>query len=211
MKYKYVWLGQSILKFEVPLDIFTTINQVYEKNFNKLHKANKQLVGKIENEHSLYYNGIESDKMTKHNTLPNNVIEWFYSVFRFYLKANKIERYQLKVASIWVNEMKDNEYNPIHWHGGHISGAGFLKVPKTLGTFVQDKGDKPYKGGMLNLLHGSRQFLSHSIFQIKPKVGNFYLFPNYMMHAVYPFADTNEERRSVSFNAKIDEDAAKLR
>ena len=42
------------------------------------------------------------------------------------------------------------------------------------------------------------------------KVGDFYLFPNYMMHAVYPFADTNEERRSVSFNAKIDEKSASL-
>ena len=103
MKFKCIWLGQSILKFEVPLDIFTTINQVYEKNFNKLHKANKQLIGKIENEHSLYYDGVESDKMIKHNTLPNNVIEWFYSVFKVYLNANKIEKYQLKVTSIWVN------------------------------------------------------------------------------------------------------------
>ena len=120
MKFKYIWLGQSVLKFEVPLDIFTTINQIYEKNFNKLHRANKQLVGKIENEHSLYYDGVESDKMTKHNTLPKNVIEWFYNVYRFYLKANKVESYQLKVTSIWVNEMKDNEYNPIHVHQGDL-------------------------------------------------------------------------------------------
>ena len=79
-----------------------------------------------------------------------------------------------------------------------------MKVPKTLGSFVQDKGDKVYKGGTLNLIHGSRQFLSHSIFQIKPKVGNFYLFPNYMMHTVYPFKGTDDERRSISFNANID-------
>jgi len=32
-----------------------------------------------------------------------------------------------------------------------------------------------------------------------------------MMHTVYPFSDTSEERRSVSFNAKIDDDSAKLR
>ena len=30
-------------------------------------------------------------------------------------------------------------------------------------------------------------------------------FPNYMMHTVYPFKNTNEERRSISFNAKVDE------
>ena len=110
------------------------------------------------------------------------------------------------VIESWIVRQYKNEYNPTHYHSGHISGAGFLKVPKTLGNFVQDKGDKIYKGGTLNLIHGTRQFLSHSIFQIKPEVGHFYLFPNYMMHTVYPFRGTDEERRSISFNAFIDED-----
>ena len=35
--------------------------------------------------------------------------------------------------------------------------------------------------------------------------------PSYMMHTVYPFLESTEERRSVSINAKIDEDAARLR
>ena len=42
------------------------------------------------------------------------------------------------------------------------------------------------------------------MFVIKPKVGDFYFFPHYLMHAVYPFQGTNEERRSISFNALID-------
>ena len=32
--------------------------------------------------------------------------------------------------------------------------------------------------------------------------------PNYLMHTVYPFSDTDEERRSISFNAQIDKDSA---
>ena len=47
LKFDFVFLGQSVLKYQVPLDIFTAINQIYEQNFQKLHKANKQLVGKI--------------------------------------------------------------------------------------------------------------------------------------------------------------------
>ena len=54
------------------------------------------------------------------------------------------------------------------------------------------------------LIHGSKMFLSHSTFNILPKVGDFYFFPNYLMHTVYPFNGTAEERRSISFNAKID-------
>ena len=49
-------------------------------------------------------------------------------------------------------------------------------------------------------------FLSDSIIKFKPEVGNFYFFPNYMMHTVYPFTGTDEERRSISFNARIDAD-----
>ena len=48
-------------------------------------------------------------------------------------------------------------------------------------------------------------FNSSSNINVEPKLGDFYLFPNYMMHTVYPFYG-NEERRSISFNAKIDDD-----
>ena len=100
-----------------------------------------------------------------------------------------------------------NEYNPVHWHNGHISGAGFLKVPKNLGDFSQKdkKSGRAYKGGNLNFIHGSKMFLSESVISVKPEVGDFYFFPNYLMHTVYPFKETHEERRSISFNAEIDQ------
>ena len=50
--FNFVFLGQSVLAYRVPLDIFGTINQIYEERINELYPANKQLVGKIENEHS---------------------------------------------------------------------------------------------------------------------------------------------------------------
>jgi hypothetical protein len=51
INFDFVFLGQSVLKYQVPLDIFHSINHIYESNFHNLHPANKQLVGKIENEH----------------------------------------------------------------------------------------------------------------------------------------------------------------
>ena len=47
-KFDFVFLGQSILKYQVPLDVFMTINHIYETNKYRLDKANGQLVGKIE-------------------------------------------------------------------------------------------------------------------------------------------------------------------
>ena len=117
---------------------------------------------------------------------------------------NKITKFQ--ILKSWVVRQYENEYNPTHWHSGHISGAGFLKVPSNLGKNKQDKKQISYKGGALQLMHGSRMFLSHSTYNIVPKVGDFYFFPNYLMHHVYPFKNTKEERRSISFNAFIDED-----
>ena len=55
--FKFIFLGQSVLSYRVPLDIFGTINQIYEERINELYPANKQLVGKIENEHSLFFDG----------------------------------------------------------------------------------------------------------------------------------------------------------
>ena len=48
-------------------------------------------------------------------------------------------------------------------------------------------------------------FNSKSTFTITPKVGLMFLFPAYLMHQVYPFY-SDEERRSIAFNANIDED-----
>ena len=31
------------------------------------------------------------------------------------------------------------------------------------------------------------------------------MFPNYLMHSVFPFTGTDQERRSISFNAVVDD------
>ena len=52
-------------------------------------------------------------------------------------------------------------------------------------------------------------FLSQCRYPIKPKVGDFYFFPHYLMHTAYPFK-TKGERRSFSFNLEIDKKIANV-
>ena len=92
--FKFIWLGQTILRYQVPLDIFNIINGIYETNFINLPDAHKQLVGKIDKENSLFYGGVDSRKMHKHNLLPPYVLNWFENQFKHYLKFNKIEVYK---------------------------------------------------------------------------------------------------------------------
>ena len=70
MKFDFVYLGQTVLKYQVPLEIFTGLNEIYERQKRNLPKANKQLVGKIKDEVSLYYTGPNNDKMHQHCFLP---------------------------------------------------------------------------------------------------------------------------------------------
>ena len=51
--FRFIWLGQTICKYQVPLDIFRVLNGIYEERFVNLPNASKQLVGKIQNQHSL--------------------------------------------------------------------------------------------------------------------------------------------------------------
>ena len=194
--------GPSILKTKIPNELVYKLNDYVEKiitdiNKNELLNHGNKLAGDVTQEFKL-----EPDfaiKVGWVEFLGKCVQEWIN------LEMNKkIKKFTM--IDSWIVRQFKNEYNPVHWHGGHVSGAGFLKIPKNLGNYVQDKGEKPYKGGKLNLIHGSRQFLSNSTFEIKPEVGDFYFFPSYLMHTVYPFKGNDAERRSISFNALIDEE-----
>ena len=192
--------GPSILKVKIPENIINNLNNYVDQTISDDKKIEKQnlgegLVGDVTQEFSL-----EQDIMEKTgwgNFLASCVSNWINMEMK-----KKITEF--KIRKSWIVRKFKNEYNPTHWHSGHISGAGFLKVPNTFGKHVQNKQNRVYRGGNLQLIHGSKMFLCESTFTIVPKVGDFYFFPNYMMHTVCPFKDTNEERRSISFNADID-------
>ena len=206
LNFNFVFLGQSILKYQVPLDVFTAINQIYEQNFNNLYKANGQLVGKIENEHSLYYSGIDESKMKTHNLVPNNITDYFKTVFNHYLDFNKVRGYKTHLNSIWINEMKQHEYNPVHVHQGSLftglSSVMILKLPSTYGK-EYSASDSPSNGALQILGSSSGQFANVD-YQPNIKERDFYVFPYDMRHTVYPFNSTNEVRRTLAANCDVD-------
>ena len=212
-KFNFVFLGQSILRYEVPLDIFTTINKIYQNNFDTLNPANKQLVGKIQNEHSLFYGGKDESKMKNHNKLTSDVIKYFMDMFRHYLNWNKIKEYDLHLNSIWVNEMKEHEYNPVHIHRGTLftglSSVMILSLPSTYGKEYSN--DEVPQNGKLQILGSASGQFAKIDFQPKLKVRDFYIFPYDMRHCVYPFNSTNETRRTLAANCDVLFDAIKNR
>ena len=154
-------LGQTVLRYQAPLDVYNILNHVYETKYPTLPRANKQLVGKIEKEHSLFYGGEDSKKMTKHNLLPQNVLQWFEKVFKHYLDWNRIKEYNLHLNSVWVNQMFEHEYNPVHVHQGMLftglSSVMILKLPESYGVEYSAEG-QPQNGRLQILGSASGQF-----------------------------------------------------
>jgi hypothetical protein len=192
--------GPTVLKVQIPQNIINNLNNYVDQAIlddKKIQKQNlgENLVGDVTQEFFLEQDFME--KIGWGNFLGSCVSNWINKEIK-----KKITKFRIRKS--WIVRQFKNEYNPTHWHSGHISGAGFLKVPNTFGKHVQNKENRVYRGGNLQLIHGSKMFLCESTFTIVPKVGDFYFFPNYMMHTVFPFKDTNEERRSISFNADID-------
>ena len=205
MKFDFIFLGQSILKYQVPLDIFTAINSIYENNIKQLYPANKQLVGKIMNEHSLFFNGDDESKVKRHNFLPRNVTDWFLQIYTHYLQFNKIRDYKLHLNSVWVNEMKANEYNPVHIHRGNLftglSSVMILKKPSTTG--VEYSAEETPQNGQLQILGASNGQFAKIDYQPPMDLRDFYVFPYDMRHCVYPFNSTNETRRTLAANCDV--------
>ena len=213
IKFDFVFLGQSVLKYQVPLDIFTTINQIYEQNYNNLYPANKQLVGKIENEHSFFYNGKDESKMKNHNKLSLNVTDYFLTIFKHYLAFNKIREYDLHLNSIWVNEMKQHEYNPAHVHRGMLftglSSVMILKLPSTYGK--EYSAEHIQQNGKLQILGAANGQFAKIDYQPPMDLRDFYIFPYDMRHVVYPFNGTTETRRTLAANCDVQFDPIKNR
>ena len=186
--------GPKIAIIKIPKNIVYKINQEVDKilkDKKRLKKSDysKKLVGQVTQEIQL------NSKFIKKNILKFIDI----NVKKYIKKCIKKDTKKIILKNLWVVRQFKNEYNPIHFHSGNISGVGYLKIPKNI-----TKSKKRLKtNGTIDFIHGSKSFLNNSLFNHNPKVGDMILFPNYLMHTAYPFK-RDGERRSFSFNIDID-------
>ena len=186
--------GPKIAIIKIPKNIIDKINQEVDTILNNKSRLKKsdysnKLVGQVKQEIEL------SSKFIKKNLL--NFIG--FSVKKYIKKCIKKDVKKIGLRNLWVVRQFKDEYNPIHFHSGNISGVGYLKIPKNI-----TKSRKRLKtNGTIDFIHGSKSFLNNSLFNHNPKVGDMILFPNNLMHTAYPFKREGE-RRSFSFNVDID-------
>ena len=135
--------------------------------------------------------------------IKKNISKELIKNIKKYLKQSEIGMIkEIKIENVWVVKQFKNEYNPVHYHEGQISGVGYLKIPRNMNQNKMLHNKKINTNGTVDFLNGQKNFLNKSIYNLNPKIRDLLIFPNYLMHSVYPF-NVDGERRSFSFNAKI--------
>jgi hypothetical protein len=207
--------GQSVGRYETPLNIQNSILRIYRENKKNLIRVNKNLAGEIQDEFSLYCNNkIEDPNVINHNLLPLEILNWFDTMFKHYLNSNGVQEYKGDFHSIWINEMKDNEYNPTHIHSGNLftglSSVMILKLPHTTGIDYGGRNAET-QNGKLNFLGSSNGQFSKPDYSPKLNVGDFFIFPYDLKHSVYPFNSSNDTRITLAANFDVEYNPFKVK
>ena len=192
--------GPKIAKLKFSTRLIKKINSevdkiISQKKLIKKFDYSKKLVGQVKQELQLPRAFIKKNLEKKISD----------EVKRYIDKSLCKKIKSIKIKNFWVVRQFNNEYNPIHYHDGHVSGVGYLKIPK----FISKNKKKTNTDGTIDFINGNKMFLSESIYNHQPKVGDVLFFPNYLMHTAYPFSSEGE-RRSFSFNLEIDKNVANV-
>ena len=192
--------GPKIAKLKLSNNLIKNLNKevdriISKKNLIKKFDYSNKLVGQVKQEFQISKSFIKKNIEKK---IYNEVNKYIYKSL-----GKKIS--MIKIKNFWVVRQFNNEYNPIHFHDGHISGVGYLKIPK----FILKNRKKTNIDGSIDFVNGNKMLLSESIYNHQPKVGDMILFPHYLMHTAYPFKSKGE-RRSFSFNLEIDKKIANV-
>ena len=115
-----------------------------------------------------------------------------------WVKGGWTEKFNL--MNLWVNNMTENEVNPIHHHSGQITWVIYLETPDLEKERQEYKGRSVGPGGIC-FHYGEPQYPEWAIHTngSLPKKGDIWIFPCLLRHEVIPFK-TPGTRISVSGN-----------
>ena len=189
----YQPFGPSILKVKMPQSYVNLLNVeadtiLYDEKLSKKHDWSHNLAGNVKKEIAIDPSKIKG--------LP----EFLVTMSDQYLTKVLPEcTTDAKVSfRVWVVSQYAGDFNPVHIHDANLSGVAFLKVPPGFEEEYK-KEDHHATAGCLEFLGSIPNHFARHSYITKPEVGDFYLFPSWLAHQVYPFR-CEGERRSMAFN-----------
>ena len=109
------------------------------------------------------------------------------------------------LQQMWVNYQKQNEFNPLHDHGGVYSFVVWMKIPTR--HFEQNKNPIALRSNHPKISTFEFRYtdtlgkISEFVYEMNPEMeGTMLFFPSKLMHQVNPFFNCDEDRISISGN-----------
>ena len=192
----------GILDGRLPNDLFQDLKQRVLDERNKRIKYNDSLVAYIKEEYQYPHQ--------EHPQLCSYLLE-MYSVWRhtFGVDTN-LNNDQIPIVNdVWVNHQRRGEYNPNHNHGGKASFVIWVNIPYDIDEelkvdYYTKKNDNLKKAAFEFTYSTLTNGVSTMTLWInKSDEGRILMFPNQMIHCVYPFTTSDGVRISVAGNMWI--------
>ena len=116
-----------------------------------------------------------------------------------------VENYPYSMNKFWVNFQKENEFNPLHNHGGVFSFVIWVKIPtdwrEQHALLISANSNNPCASDFefwYTTMLGDIAYYTY--FLDKKSEGRMLFFPAQLIHEVYPFYNCDKERISISGN-----------
>jgi len=189
INYNYYHFGPFLYSTKITDDEVKIMLDICEKQ--KEEDARDTLAGHIKEEFHL-----------PQGAVMNVLRPYFQSYCKALFEVRGLTIPTLKMSSAWVNYMKEGEFNPPHIHQVNretciLTCVLYLNIPEDLQK--EKHIATSYPPGSITFTYGESLLLNVSEFSMMPTKGDFFIFPGWLKHCVYPFK-SNGTRISVSAN-----------
>jgi hypothetical protein len=193
--------GPLIARVRAPVSLIDSVNGYLDRRIEAHEgpggaQSEAELLGTCDLEESFLSDAGEA-------SLANQTARW---IARYLGYVDDRELSRVRFENFWMVRHVAGSFSPVHFHSGDVSGVLYLMIPESIADEAAEI-RKSYisarRAGYITFLIGGKQRFSKSLISFKPVVGDFYIFPGWLLHAVEPFAGVGE-RRSMSFNAFVE-------
>lgn len=176
---------------DVPKNILKSLNQkISEANID----VSNMLAGNISKEYDLLH---------AKDLLESYLIELFHFYNESYNYTNLVDQVNQPVPitlnNLWVNFQERGEFNPSHKHSGIMSFVIWLDIPYDIKEESKDAGT--FEFVYTDILGNT---IPYKIPVDKNFNGKIIMFPNRLMHSVYPYFSTEKQRITIAGNLALD-------
>jgi hypothetical protein len=202
----YTFPNLGYLIEDVPLHILAEVKKEIRKiaaDMKSFPSAASLLSGNIEDEFTL------TDCRSFLEPYILNLVKAYDQHFNYTPSINSLDtNIPVRLNNLWVNFQKKHEFNPNHNHTGVMSFVIWIKIPYNLQTELNAAPGRRSNGNIASAFQftysdalGNHK--TQDLYLDKSAEGKILLFPNKMIHCVYPFYTSDEYRISVSGNISL--------